>query len=226
MFLSAQARLGGARCRHGPGPFRSYSWWSPTRSAMELSPTRPGRMAISRGSPISNFQWVQSGWKFSEKSRPGRAGPALCFHPRPISPAHTLGIELENLMIGNAADVEHTIARFAREPDGGLIVLPDTATVCHRKLIVSSAAKHRLHAIYPYRYFATSGGLVSYGVDTVDLYARGAAYVDRILRGAKPGDLPVQAPAKFELVINKAAAKNLGLDISPVLMAYANEIIG
>ncbi len=140
--------------------------------------------------------------------------------------ARPFGIELENLIIHSAADVERTIAQFAREPNSGLIVLPDNAMVSHRQLIVSSAAKHGLPAIYPYRYFATDGGLISYGIDTVDLYARAAPYVDRILRGAKPADLPVQEPAKFELVINKTAAKNLGLDISPVLMAYANEVIG
>jgi putative ABC transport system substrate-binding protein len=207
----------------------------PVRNGIVTNQARPDGNLTG----FTNFEFSM-GAKWLEilgEVAPGASRLGLMFDPAAISrgrqyvasiedAARPLGIELENLMIGNAADVEHTIARFAREPDGGLIVLPDTATVCHRKLIVSSAAKHRLPAIYPYRYFATSGGLVSYGVDTVDLYARGAAYVDRILRGAKPADLPVQEPAKFELVINKTAAKNLGLDISPVLMAYANEIIG
>jgi putative ABC transport system substrate-binding protein len=110
-------------------------------------------------------------------------------------------------------------------PNGGLIVLPDVSTVQHRDLIIALAARHRLPAIYPYRFYAVSGGLVSYGNDVADVFRRAAGYVDRILKGEKPGDLPVQAPAKFETVVNLKTAKALGLDSSPMLLARADELI-
>jgi putative ABC transport system substrate-binding protein len=117
------------------------------------------------------------------------------------------------------------IESFAREPHGGLMVLPDVSTANNRDLIIALAARHRLPAIYPFRYFATSGGLLSYGNDVADAMRRAAGYVDRILKGGKPGDLPVQAPSKYELVINLKTAKALGLDVPPMLLARADEVI-
>jgi putative tryptophan/tyrosine transport system substrate-binding protein len=114
---------------------------------------------------------------------------------------------------------------LAHEQNGGLLVLPDTFTIVHRKSIVTLTAQHRVPAVYPYRFFVTGGGLVSYGIDIVDLYRRGATYVDRILKGEKPADLPVQAPTKFELVINFKTAKALGLDVPPTLLIRADEVI-
>jgi putative tryptophan/tyrosine transport system substrate-binding protein len=122
-------------------------------------------------------------------------------------------------------EIERVLAAFAQEPDGGLIPLPDTFMSAHRRQVIALAAQHRLPAVYPFRYFAIYGGLMSYGVETVDIYRRSAAYVDRILRGAKPADLPVQAPTKFEFVINQKTAAALGITIPTSLLARAEEVI-
>ena len=114
---------------------------------------------------------------------------------------------------------------LAREPNGGLIVLPDISMTNYREAIVALAARHRIPAIYPFRYFAVSGGLMSYGTDLAEVSWRAATYVDRILKGEKPGDLPVQAPTKYELVINLKTAKSLGLDVPPQLQQLADEVI-
>jgi putative tryptophan/tyrosine transport system substrate-binding protein len=122
-------------------------------------------------------------------------------------------------------ELERIVADFAAKPAGGLVILPDAFTVGHRNLITVLAARHRLPAVYPMRVFAASGGLISDGGDPIDLFRRAASYVDRILKGANPGDLPVQAPAKFELVINLKTAQALGLDVPPTLVARADEVI-
>jgi putative tryptophan/tyrosine transport system substrate-binding protein len=122
-------------------------------------------------------------------------------------------------------DIETAVAAFAQEPGGGLIVLPTPANNASRARIFSVAARHRLPAIYPFRLYATDGGLMSYGFDSRDLFRRGASYVDRILKGEKPADLPVQAPTKYELVINLKTAKALGLEIPPTLLARTDEVI-
>jgi putative tryptophan/tyrosine transport system substrate-binding protein len=113
----------------------------------------------------------------------------------------------------------------AREPNGGLVVMTDTFTSVHRVEITALAARYRLPAVYPFRFFTELGGLLSYGVDLPDNFRRAAAYADRILKGEKPADLPVQAPTKFELVINLKTAQTLGLDIPPTLLARADEVI-
>jgi putative ABC transport system substrate-binding protein len=122
-------------------------------------------------------------------------------------------------------EIEHTIDEFARTPGGGLLVLPDNFINAHRELIVALAEQHRLPAIYPSRVFVTAGGLLSYGVDVLDMYRGAAGYVDRILKGAKPGDLPVQQPTRFELAVNLKTAKALGLTVPPSLLARADEVI-
>jgi ABC-type uncharacterized transport system substrate-binding protein len=125
----------------------------------------------------------------------------------------------------DAAGIEVAIEAFARMANGGLIVLPDVSTVNGRDLIIALAARHRLPAVYPYRFYAASGGLLSYGTEVGDVYRRAAAYVDRILKGANPAELPVQAPTKFELVINLKTAKALGLEVPAKLLALADEVI-
>ena len=137
----------------------------------------------------------------------------------------TLGVPLAATGVHDAADIERAIDAFARVPNGGIIVLPSPITNAHRDLIVQLAARHRLPAVYAFRYFATGGGLMSYGIDVVDVFERAAEYVARILRGAKPEDLPAQQPTKFELVINLKTAKALGLAVSPMLLSRADEVI-
>jgi len=139
--------------------------------------------------------------------------------------APSMGMELSPLDVRDAGEIERVIALFGRSSDGGLIVTGSALAAAHRKLIVALAARHRLPAVYPFRYFATSGGLISYGPDTTDPFRRAAGYVDRILNGEKPGDLPVQAPTKYELVINLKTAKALGLEVPPTLLARADEVI-
>ncbi len=125
----------------------------------------------------------------------------------------------------DAADFERGIEQFARESNGGLIILPSPNTLVHRRAIMAMAARHRLPAIYPYGFFAREGGVLSYGIVPADNFRRAAAYVDRILKGANPGELPVQVPTKFELVLNLKTAKTLGLEIPPRLLATADELI-
>jgi putative ABC transport system substrate-binding protein len=117
------------------------------------------------------------------------------------------------------------IEAFAGRSNGGLIVLPDIVTQVHRELVIALAARHHMPAIYPFRYFPASGGLMSYGIDPVDMFRRAASYIDRILKGEKPADLPVQAPTKYELVINLKTAKALGLDVPLHLQQLADEVI-
>jgi len=139
--------------------------------------------------------------------------------------APSMGMELSPLDVRDAGEIERVIALFGRSSDGGLIVTGSALAAAHRKLIVALAARHRLPAVYPFRYFATSGGLISYGPDTTDPFRRAAGYVARILNGEKPGDLPVQAPTKYELVINLKTAKGLGLTVPDTLLARADEVI-
>jgi putative tryptophan/tyrosine transport system substrate-binding protein len=139
--------------------------------------------------------------------------------------APSLAIEVVPMPIENANDIERSIEGFAREPNGGLVLPPDTTTVIHRDLIIPLAARHRLPAVYAIRVFVAAGGLMYYGTDFVELYRQAASYVDRILRGAKAADLPVQLPTKFETVVNLKAAKALGLTVPQGLLVAADEVI-
>ena len=121
--------------------------------------------------------------------------------------------------------MERVIATLPTNSSCGLVVIPSVFMSGHRDLIVAAAARHAVPAIYPFRFFATAGGLIAYGADGVDLHSRAASYVDRILRGEKPADLPVQAPTKYELVINLKTAKALGLEAPPTLLALADEVV-
>jgi ABC-type uncharacterized transport system substrate-binding protein len=199
--------------------------------------------SLSRpGGNVTGFTNVEEtlGGKWLELLKgiaPGVARVAVMFNPK-TSPgggsyymrlikdaAESIAVKMIATPVQNAAEIERAIDAFTREPNGSLLVLPDVTTAVHRELIVALAVRHRLPAVYSNRYFVASGGLVSYGVDIVDLYRRAASYVDRILKGAKPSDLPVQAPTKFELVVNLKAAKAIGLTIPESFLLRADEVI-
>ena len=137
----------------------------------------------------------------------------------------SFGVELSPIDVRDGGEIERDVATFARESNGGLIVTGSSSAAVHRELIVMLAARHRLPAVYPFRYFVTSGGLISYGPDPIDVFRRAAGYVDRILKGEKAADLPVQAPTTYELAINLKTAKALGLTLPPSLLARADEVI-
>ncbi|HEX9072429.1 MAG TPA: ABC transporter substrate-binding protein [Pseudolabrys sp.] len=134
-------------------------------------------------------------------------------------------IAVSTASVHNQREIELAIAAAAQQPGGGLIIFPDALTIVHRGVIIDLAARHKLPAVYPFRILSTDGGLIAYGLDFPELYRQAANYVDRILRGEKPADLPVQAPAKFELVINLKTAKALGLTVPPALLTGADEVI-
>ena len=160
---------------------------------------------------------------FDPKTSPGGGS----YYSRLVENAAAASIAIRAISapVHDAAEIERVIVAIAQEPNSGLIVLPDVTTGTNRDLIIRLAARHRLPAVYSYRYIVAEGGLASYGVDVGDLYRRAATYVDRILRGEQPRDLPVQAPIKFELVINLKTAKALNLAVSPMLLARADEVI-
>jgi putative ABC transport system substrate-binding protein len=134
-------------------------------------------------------------------------------------------VEVSPVNVHDAPEIGRVVTAFARSSNGGLIVTASALSVVHRDLIITLAARYKLPAVYYRRLYVTGGGLISYGPDTVDQHRRAAGYVDRILKGEKPADLPVQAPTKYELVVNLKTAKALGLDIPPTLLARADEVI-
>src|SRR5215470_13056669 len=205
----------------------------PVGRGFAASLARPGRNITG----FANFEnsiggkWVEL---FKEIApRAGRVGfvfnpeaaPNVGFFHAAEAAAPSLGIKLAALAVRDASDVEQAVAGFASEPDGGLIVAPHAVTLGSRKLIIELAARYRLPAIYSDRYFAESGGLVSFGNNTPDLFRRVASYIDLIFKGAKPADLPVQLPTKFELIVNLKTAKSLGLTISESFLTRADEVI-
>ena len=139
--------------------------------------------------------------------------------------ASSLGVELSPIGLRDAAGIERALTSFAGDPKGGLVVAVSSASQLHRELIVTLAARHQLPAVYPYRFFVSHGGLISYGPDLVGLYRRAAGYVDRVLKGEKPSDLPVQSATKYELAINLKTAKALGLTVPLILQQRADEVI-
>jgi putative ABC transport system substrate-binding protein len=161
---------------------------------------------------------------------------ALVFNPqsapfadlflRPVeAAASSFSVAPIGAAVRDPVDVDRVFDTLAREPNGGLMVLPDISMTNYREAIVALAARHRVAAVYPFRFFAVSGGLMSYGTDSAEVFRRAAGYVDRILKGASPGELPIQAPTKYELVINLKTAKALGLTVPPTLLARADEVI-
>jgi putative ABC transport system substrate-binding protein len=151
------------------------------------------------------------------------AGPGQFGVIQAVAPS--LGVEVSPVNVRDAGEIERTVAAFARSSNGGLIVTGNALTAVHRDLIVTLADRHKLPAVYFERRFVTDGGLISYGPDVVDQYRRASGYVDRILKGEKPADLPVQAPTKYELVLNLKTAKALGLEVPPSLLVRADEVI-
>jgi putative tryptophan/tyrosine transport system substrate-binding protein len=156
---------------------------------------------------------------------PDTAPFAHLFWQPVVEAAPAFDVEPIQVPIRDVGQIEHAIEAFARAGNGGLMVLPDVSSTNYRDLIIALAARHRLPAVYPYRHFAASGGLMSYGTDVADVFRRAASYVDRILKGAAPGDLPVQAPAKYEFVINLKTANTLGLTVPPLWLGRADEVI-
>ena len=166
------------------------------------------------------------------KSRPvheeRRVGALAIMHivdPVIQAAAPSFGVELRAVGVRDAGEIERAITAFARSSNGGLIVTGSPLALVHRDLIITLAARHRLPAVYPFSYFATSGGLLSYGPNTTDPYRRAASYVDRILKGEMPADLPVQAPTKYELVVNLKTAKALGLTVPQSVLLRADHVI-
>jgi len=166
---------------------------------------------------------------------PQVARVALVFNPDTVpyagfvhsaeAAASSLAVHAVPAPVRSPSEIEMVIKAFAQEPSGGLVWFPDVSTAAHRKRIIELAAKHRLPAVYGLLFFATDGGLVAYGPDSVEPYRQAATYVDRILKGANPGELPVQAPTKYELIINIKTAKALGLAVPPTLLTRADEVI-
>ena len=167
---------------------------------------------------------------------PGLKRAAIMFNPdiNPVSvyfmpaferAARSLKVEAITAPVHDDAEIETAIIALGREPGGGLVVMPEAFTSTHRASIISAAARNNVPAVYPDSFFARDGGLLSYSVDQIDLWRRAATYVDRILRGAKPGELPVQFPAKFEMIVNLKTAKALGLTVPETLLATADEVI-
>ena len=194
---------------------------------------RPGGNATG----FMEFEYSQSGkWlEFLKQIAPSVTRAAVLRDPSQGSAtgqfaaiqavAPSLRVEVNPVNMRDAGEIERAIAAFARSPNGGLILTPGGAAALHRDLIVTLAARHKLPAVYNERSFIAAGGLISYGPDFVDMYRQAAGYVDRILKGEKPADLPVQAPTKYELVVNLKTAKALGLEIPPSLLARADEVI-
>ena len=182
--------------------------------------------------PAMASKWLE----LLKEVAPQAARVAIMYNPQtaPYAGALLRSIETAGLAfaiqpiampIRHAGTIENAIEAFAREMNPGLLVLPDVTTTLHEELIVKLAAQHRLPAIYPWRHFVTAGGLMCYAVDLPDLWRRSASYVDRMLKGEKPTDLPVQVPTKYQLVLNLKIAKAIGLEVPPTLLARADEVI-
>jgi putative tryptophan/tyrosine transport system substrate-binding protein len=139
--------------------------------------------------------------------------------------APSFGVEVSPIGLHDIAEIEHGLTMFAEQPNGGVMVMPNSLAIVHRTVIIAQATRLRLPAIYPFRYFVTDGGLISYGPDAVDQYRRAAGYVDRILKGEKPAELPVQQSTKLDLAINLKAAKQIGITIPPNVLARADRVL-
>jgi putative ABC transport system substrate-binding protein len=203
---------------------------NPVGTGVVASMSHPGGniTGFSAFEPEIVGKWMQ----VLKELAPATEHVTILFYPgyeflwhRADAAAASLGLDVIKATCRDAAAIEQTISALANRPGSAFTVLPTPLFALNRVLIVRLAATHRVPAVYPFRYFAQVGGLMSYGLDGVDVFRRAAQYVDRILRGEKPGDLPVQAPTKFELVINLKTAKALGLTVPPTLLARADEVI-
>jgi putative ABC transport system substrate-binding protein len=180
--------------------------------------------------PSMGGKWLE----LLKEIEPGTKRVGLLFNPETTpygvyapsdAAATSLAVKLIAVAVRDPGEIGEAIGALGREPGSGMIVLPGPFISAQRGLVIRSAAKSRLPTVYPYRFHAAEGGLISYGIDLIDTFQRAASYVDRILRGTNPADLPVQQPVKFELLINLKAAKALGLTVSPSLLARADEVI-
>jgi putative ABC transport system substrate-binding protein len=206
----------------------------PLRQGFIANLARPGGNIT--GFTFLEYSMIGKSLELLKQLAPGVVRVAVMFNPE-TAPFYTpllrsfeavpppIPIAVKAAPVHSAADIEAAAATLAAEPGGGLLVPPDTFTIVHRGLIMNSAAQHRLPAIFNYRQFVREGALIAYGPDTLDLFRRSASYVDRILKGANPGELPAQAPDKFELAINVNTARTLGLEVPPTLLALADEVI-
>ena len=204
----------------------------PVGSGLVASLAEPGRNAtgLTIFEPSLGAKWVEFLKELAPRlasvgllTAPGRGSNYL---PSIEAAARSLGIDPIHAGVSNASQIEDAIATLSRRPDIGLIVVPDVFMTNHRDVITALAIRYMLPAIYPFRYFAEGGGLISYGIDVSDIFRRAASYVDKVLRGATPSSLPVQHPDKFELVINMKTAGALRLDVPRILLARASEVIG
>jgi putative ABC transport system substrate-binding protein len=207
----------------------------PVGSGLAASLSEPGRNAtgFTNFATSTGAKWVE----FLKALLPRLARVALLFNPATApgrgstylqsveAAAESFGIDSTHATVSDAAQIEDAIATLSSRPDSALIVMPDVFLTNHRDLITALATRHALPAIYPFRYFAEGGGLISYGVDLSDIFRRAAGYVDKVLRGALPSSLPIQHPDKLELVINLKTARALGLDVPRILLARADKVI-
>jgi putative ABC transport system substrate-binding protein len=205
---------------------------NPVGSGLVASLARPGGnlTGFTNYVPSMGGKWLE----LLKEVAPKIARAAALFNPKTHTGQYwgvleaatqSLGVPFSKAPVVDAGAIAPAVETMAREPAGGLIVMPDSFTMTHRETIIALAARHRVPAVYPYRVFSANGGLMSYGMSRVDVYRDAAAYVDRVLRGDKPADLPVQAPTKYELVINIKTAKALGIDIPPTMLTRADEVI-
>jgi putative ABC transport system substrate-binding protein len=205
---------------------------NPVGAGFAASLARPGgnTTGFTNFEPSMGGKWLE----LLKEVAPHVARTAAIFNPKTHSgqywqsievAAPSLAVTFTRSPVGNTTEIERAIQVFARDPNGGLLVMPDSFTISHRELIVALAERHRLPSIYPYRVFTAGGGLLSYGVDQVEIFRRIAAYVDRILRGTNPGELPIEGPTKFELAVNLKTAKALGIEVPPMMLARADEVI-
>jgi putative tryptophan/tyrosine transport system substrate-binding protein len=222
--------------------FRLQTHAIPIVFAIVTDPVSSG-LVTSLSSPdgnvtgFTNFEFTMGGkWlEVLKQAAPGVAKITLIFNPKTTpyagylksieASASLLGVELIARGVADTTEIRQVIEAAGARSNGGLIVFPDFFASANHQFIIALAAQHRVPAIYPYRYFAVDGGLMSYGVNTAEEFRRAATYVDRILRGASPGELPVQAPNKFEFVVNLKTAAALGLTVPPTLLAIADEVI-
>jgi putative tryptophan/tyrosine transport system substrate-binding protein len=213
--------------------FDPFFTTKPSGKGTGLSMARPGGNATG----FINFEFgIAAKWlELLKETAPGMTRTAVLRDPAITagtgmfgaiqSAASSLGVEVSPVNVRDAGEIERAVAAFAHAQNGGLIVTASALTLVHHNLIITLAVRHKLPAIYFERIFATSGGLISYGPNFVDQFRGAAVYVDRILKGEKPADLPVQAPTKYELVINLKTVKALGLTVPPALLARADELI-
>jgi putative tryptophan/tyrosine transport system substrate-binding protein len=205
----------------------------PVGSGFVSSLSRPGGNATG----FMQFEYSLSGkWlELLKQIAPGVTRAAVLWDPAITagigqfaviqSVAPSVGVEVSPVNVRDASEIEREVARFAQSSNGGLILTASALSVVHRNLIIALALRHKLPAVYFNRSLVTDGGLISYGANLIDQYRQAASYVDRILKGEKPADLPVQAPTKYELVINLKTAKALSLEIPPSVLARADEVI-